>query len=446
MDYSKVDWTKTTAAQLYRQAKDCIPGGVQLLSKRPERFLPNLWPAYFSKARGCEIWDLDGRHFYDTSIHCVGACVLGYADPDVNAAVQDAIERGNMSTLNCPTEVELAGLLCELHPWADMVRYSRSGGETMTIAVRIARAATGREKVAFSGYHGWSDWYLAANLGDHNALDGLLMPGLDPSGVPRSLAGTALPFHYNRIDELEAIVDRTGDELAAIITEPLRQDLPKDGYLDDVRELADRSGAVMIIDEISAGWRFCHGGAHLKLGSTPDLATFSKSTSNGYPMGAVIGRREVMLAAEKSFISSTYWTDAVGPAAAVAAIRKMGQVKLSEHTNRIGQKVHEGWEQIGRRHGIALESQGQYPMSRMTFQYGDRNLALEALLTRDMLNRGYLATCSFNVSYAHTDEIIDQYLSNLDKTFATLKKALDEDKLESSLDGPLPEQGFGRLT
>jgi len=178
-DYSGVDWTETTGARLYRRARNLIPGGVQLLSKRPERFLPRQWPAYFSKARGCEIWDLDGRRFRDTTIHCVGACLLGYADPDVNAAVRDAIDRGNMATLNSPAEVELAELFCELHPWADMVRYARAGGETMTVAVRIARAATGREKVAFCGYHGWSDWYLASNLGDHDALFGGPFAGED---------------------------------------------------------------------------------------------------------------------------------------------------------------------------------------------------------------------------------------------------------------------------
>ena len=445
-EYSGVDWTETTGARLYRKARKLIPGGVQLLSKRPERFLPRQWPAYFSKARGCEIWDLDGRHFYDTTIHCVGACLLGYADPDVNAAVQGAIDRGNMSTLNSPAEVELAELFCELHPWADMVRYARAGGETMSVAVRIARAATGRETVAFCGYHGWSDWYLAANLGDHDALDGLLMPGLNPTGVPRSLAGTALPFHYNRIDELEAIIDRTGGKLAAIITEPLRDVPPQDGFLHRIRELADQIGAVMIIDEISAGWRFCLGGAHLTLDVEPDLAAYSKSTSNGYPMGAVIGRREVMEAAQSSFISSTYWTDAVGPTAAVAAIRKMERVRLSEHTMRVGAKVHDGWRELARRHGIHMKPHGQYPMSHMAFGHGEKNLALQALMTQEMLDRGYLSTGAFTVSLAHTDEVIDGYLAALDEVLAVLKQALRKDDLESRLKGPLPEQGFGRLT
>ena len=162
-----------TGQALYRKARTLIPGGTQLLSKRPERFLPDLWPAYYSKAQGAMVWDLDGREYLDMSILGAGACVLGYADPEVNQAVIEAVQQGSASTLNCPEEVELAALLCELHPWAQMARFARGGGEAMAMAVRIARAFTGREQVAFCGYHGWSDWYLAANLSDTQALDGI---------------------------------------------------------------------------------------------------------------------------------------------------------------------------------------------------------------------------------------------------------------------------------
>jgi glutamate-1-semialdehyde aminotransferase len=173
--------------RLYTQAKTRIPGGTQLLSKRPEMFLPDQWPSYYSRARGVEVWDLDGNKYIDMSYNGIGACVLGAADPDVDEAVKAAIDAGSMSTLNAPEEVELAELLCELHPWAEMVRYARSGGEAMAIAVRIARAKTRRDRVAFCGYHGWHDWYLAANLAEEKALDGHLLPGLEPTGVPRGL-------------------------------------------------------------------------------------------------------------------------------------------------------------------------------------------------------------------------------------------------------------------
>jgi glutamate-1-semialdehyde 2,1-aminomutase len=170
-----------------RKAQILIPGMTQLLSKRPDMFAPGVWPGYFSKAKGVEIWDLDGNRYIDMSIAGIGANVLGYADPDVDAAVRSAIDAGVSSSLNCPEEVELAELLCDLHPWADMVRYARTGGESMAIAVRIARAYTGKDKIAFCGYHGWHDWYLAANLGTENALGEHLLPGLSPIGVPKGL-------------------------------------------------------------------------------------------------------------------------------------------------------------------------------------------------------------------------------------------------------------------
>ncbi|MGB6918046.1 MAG: aminotransferase class III-fold pyridoxal phosphate-dependent enzyme, partial [Phycisphaerae bacterium] len=234
-----MDLERSLRMQARAQAR--IPGMTQLLSKRPDRFAPGVWPGYFSRARGVEVWDLDGNRYVDMSIGGVGATVLGYADPDVDAAVRAAIDAGTSSSLNCPEEVELADLLCELHPWAEKVRYARSGGEAMAIAVRIARACTRRDTVAFCGYHGWHDWYLAANLGTENALGEHLLPGLEPRGVPRGLTGTALPFRYNHPEELEAIVAAHAEDLAAIVLEPIRSAWPEPGFLEKVRQLADRA-------------------------------------------------------------------------------------------------------------------------------------------------------------------------------------------------------------
>ena len=174
-----------------------------LLSKRSEMFLPDIWPSYFTKTKGCQVWDLDGDAYIDVSLMGVGTNTLGYSRPEVDEAVSGAIAKGNMSTLNCPEEVVLAERLVELHPWSDMVRFSRAGGEACAIAIRIARAASGRDKVAFCGYHGWQDWYLATNLSEGQNLDAHLLPGLEPNGVPSVLSGTALPFHYNQIEELQ---------------------------------------------------------------------------------------------------------------------------------------------------------------------------------------------------------------------------------------------------
>ena len=213
---------KTTNAgiSLWEKVKKIIPGGTQLLSKRSEMFLPDGWPSYYSKAKGVEIWDLDGKKYIDMSIMGVGACILGYADNDVNTAVHRAVDAGSISTLNCPEEVDLAELLLKLHPWADMVRYAKTGGEAMAVAVRIGRAHTDKDIVAFCGYHGWHDWYLAANLADNKNLDGQLLPGLEPKGVPRGLKGTALPFNYNNLNELERIVEK--NDVGVIVMEPLR--------------------------------------------------------------------------------------------------------------------------------------------------------------------------------------------------------------------------------
>ena len=228
VDAKTADRTLSLAFQ--NKAKKIIPGLSQLLSKRPDQFAPDVWPGYFSKASGVEVWDLDGNRYIDMSIGGIGANVLGYADPDVDAAVHKAIDAGTSCSLNCPEDVELAELLCSIHPWAQMVRFARTGGEAMAVAVRLARAYTGRDKIAFCGYHGWHDWYLAANLGTENALGEHLLSGLDPTGVPRGLKGTSLPFRYNHLEELEAIISEHGDDLAAIVMEPIRSAWPKDGF------------------------------------------------------------------------------------------------------------------------------------------------------------------------------------------------------------------------
>ena len=198
---------------LYNHAKKRIPGGTQLLSKRPEMFASNQWPAYFERARGCETWDIDGRHYYDMSINGIAACLLGFSDPDVTRAVCDRVKRGSMCSLNPPEEVELADRLCKIHPWAEQVRFGRCGGEMMAVAVRIARATTDRSLVAICGYHGWHDWYLAANLGESDSLRGHLLPGLKPLGVPRELRQTTIPFHFNHCAEFQNIIDRYGKRL-----------------------------------------------------------------------------------------------------------------------------------------------------------------------------------------------------------------------------------------
>ncbi len=435
----------TLTQERYKEAKQRIPGGVQLLSKRPEQFAPDQWPAYFREARGCEVWDLDGRHYYDLSINGIGACLLGYRDPDVTQAVLRRVNLGAMSTLNPPEEVDLADKLCEIHPWAEQVRFARSGGEIASIAVRIARATTDRSLVAIGGYHGWHDWYLAANLGEDDSLRGLLLPGLEPLGVPRELRGTTLTFHHGNRAELQQILDDHGDHLAAIIMEPCRHHDPEPGFLEFVRKSAHRCGALLIFDEISIGWRLACGGAHLRFGVEPDMAVFAKALGNGHPIAAVIGTREAMDGAHSSFISSTYWTESVGPAAALATVHKMQEIDVPAHVAWVGKTVTGLWQRHGEKHGLPVVTDDGYPcLAHFRFDHELAN-ELRTLYTQLMLERGFLAGPSVYATLAHTDEILGLYGEAIDGVFGEIADALAIGDVQTRLKGPVAHTGFTRL-
>ena len=435
---------KNTGQKLWKKAKRLIPGGNQLLSKRAEMFAPEQWPAYYSRAKGCEVWDLDGKKYIDMSIMGVGSCILGYADPEVNAAVKKAVDNGSMSTLNAPEEVELAELLLKIHPWAGMVRYARTGGEAMAVAERIARAHTGKDIIAFCGYHGWHDWYLATNLTGKDGLREHLLAGLLPAGVPKGLCGTVLPFHYNNIEELEAIVKKAGKNLAAIVMEPIHGVEPQHNFLQKVRRIADKTGAVLIFDEITVGFKLAYGGAHLKYKVNPDIAVFSKAMSNGYPMAAIIGTRKVMQAAQGSFISSTYWTERIGPVAALATIRKFKKLNVPKRLHVAGMRVRRGWLAAAKKHGISITLHGVVPISSFGFNHQDAQ-ALKTLFVQEMLERGFLASNLYFASYAHKTSHITKYLRAVDEVFSLLKKAIDTKTIYKKLKGPIAHTGFQRL-
>jgi glutamate-1-semialdehyde 2,1-aminomutase len=430
--------------ELYRHAKQHIPGGTQLLSKRPEMLAPDQWPTYFREARGCETLDLDGRHYYDMSTSGIGACLLGFRDPDVTSAVQQRISLGSMCTLNPPEEVELADLLCEIHPWAEQARFARCGGEACAAAVRIARAATDRSLVAVCGYSGWQDWYLAANLGESDALRGHLLSGLDPLGVPRELRGTALTFNFNKREEFEALINLHGDRLAAVVMEPCRAQNPAPGFLELVRDAAHRAGALLIFDEISIGWRLHFDGAHLKFGVNPDMAVFAKAISNGHPMAAVIGTRDAMDAAHGSFISSPYWTESVGPVAALATLRKMQRVDVPRHVEAIGALVQGHWRDLGARHQLPLKVSGFPCLAHLGFEH-EKSEALRTLYTQWMLDKGFLAGAAFYPSLAHTTEVVEKFAAAVDEVFGQIADALRRDRVEESLRGPVAHARFRRL-
>jgi|APSaa5957512493_1039668.scaffolds.fasta_scaffold08986_2 glutamate-1-semialdehyde aminotransferase len=427
--------------ELYKRAKALIPGGTQLLSKRPEMFAPEVWPAYYSKAKGCRVWDLDGREFIDMSIMAVGACILGYADEDVDAAVVESIHKGVNSSLNCPEEVELAEALMELHPWFDMVRYARGGGEALSIAVRIARAKTKRDTVLFSGYHGWTDWYLAANLADESGLDGQLMPGLEPSGVPRGLAGTAIPFHFNDIDSLRETIRGKESEIAAIIIEPARGEDAPGEYLQTLREISSEIGAVLIYDEITSAYRMCAGGVHRRYGIYPDIAVFAKSMANGYAMAAILGTEEVMQAAQSTFVSSTNWTERIGPTAALATLKKYQETQTDKHIISIGNKTQQIWRDAALKASLQVDVTGLPTLSAFGFK-SDKSMELNTRFSIEMLQRGFLGFRQFKPSLAHGDAELNKYKNAVEDVFLLLSK-LPNDEIISS---PVAHTGLHRLT
>jgi Glutamate-1-semialdehyde aminotransferase len=436
---------KNLSQELYKRAKKIIPGGTQLLSKRPEMLAPEQWPAYFSKANGCEVWDLDGRHYYDMATNGIGACLLGFNDPDVSNAVKERIDLGSMCTLNPPEEVELAELLCDIHPWAEQARFTRSGGETGAVAARIARATTDRSYIAICGYHGWHDWYLSVNLGENDGLRGHLLPGLEPIGVPSELRNTAFAFKYNDREGFKSIIDRVGNKLAAVIMEPCRYNDPELGFLEYVRDEAHKCGALLVFDEITIGWRLTYGGSHLKFGVNPDIAFFAKAMGNGYPIGAVIGTKEAMEGAHKSFISSTYWTESIGPVAALAALKKIKEVKAYEHAGRIGSMVVDSWKANAERYGLAISAGDGYPcLAHFSFKY-ENSEVLRTLYTQMMLERGFLGTGAIYPTLAHTDEIVQKYSQAIDEVFGEISIAIKQDSVNRLLKGPVAHSGFRRL-
>ena len=431
-----------TGQKLWKRAKSVIPGGNMLLSKRPEMFLPDQWPAYFSKAKGCKVWDLDGNEYVDMSVMGVGTNTLGYGNAEVDSAVRATIDAGNLSTLNCPEEVYLAEKLVAIHPWAQMVRFARSGGEANAIAVRIARATTGRDKVAICGYHGWHDWYLSANLGDHCNLAGHLLPGLEPKGVPANLRGTVLPFNYNDFDTLEALVD--ANEIGAIKMEVVRTQEPVDDFLRKVRRLATARGIVLIFDECTSGFRQTFGGLHKQYGVEPDMAVFGKTLGNGYAITAIIGRREVMQAAQNTFISSTFWTERIGPTAALRTLEVMERVKSWDRITQTGREITLRWQTLARKYGLSIKTSGLPALTSFSFNCPNA-LSYKTLITQEMLAKGYLAATSVYVCTEHTPDVLDGYFTVLDPVFALVRECEDGRDVAELLRGPICHSGFKRL-
>lgn len=429
--------------ELYKRAKTLIPGGTMLLSKRPEMFLPDNWPAYFSQAKGCRIWDLDGKEYIDMTLMGVGTNTLGYGHEEVDFAVRDVVAKGNLSTLNCPEEVYLAEELIRMNPWADMVRYSRTGGEGNAVAIRIARAASGKDNVAICGYHGWHDWYLSSNLSSGDALSNHLLSGLDTIGVPSVLKNTVFPFHYNDYTELERIVNE--HNVGVIKMEVLRNFEPDNDFLIKVRNLATKKGIVLIFDECTSGFRETYGGIFQKYDVFPDLTIFSKTIGNGYAITAVVGKKEIMEVAQKTFMSSTFWTERIGPTAALKTLEVMRRENSWDIITHKGKIMREHWLKLAEEYNLSISISGIPALSTYSFN-SNNNLKYKTLITQELLKHNILGSTNFYPCLAHQEEDIQLYLQHLSDVYSLIEKC-EKDILDINtlLEGPVCHSGFERL-
>jgi len=430
--------------QLWNRAKKIIPGGNQLLSKRSEMFLPERWPSYYKKAKGVHVWDLDDHLYTDMSIMGMGTCVLGYANDDVNRAVMKAVNDGSMCTLNSFEEVELAEKLIQLHPWADQVRYARTGGEACAMAVRISRAASGKDKVAFCGYHGWHDWYLSSNLADAQNLDGQLLPGLAPLGVPRALQGTAIPFQYGDVTGLERIVQENKGEVGVIMMEVQRKGIDLE-FLKQVRQIASQIGAVLVFDEVTSGYRLRAGGLHILYEVVPDLVVLGKAMGNGFPIAAVLGQKHVMEMTQSTFISSTFWSESVGFAAALEVIRQFENQGVAQRLMEAGNVLIEGLRKLFDSYGLRIAVEGLVSAPHIVIEE-ENALEIKTLFTQEMLKRDFLASTLIFVSIAHSRKIVEAFLHAAEEVTDLISSAQQAGNLESLLEGPVCHAGFTRVT
>ena len=425
--------------KLWQRAKKIIPSGNMLFSKRPEQILPVIWPTYYSKSKGCDVWDLDNNKYIDLFFG-VGTNILGYANQEIDYEVKKAIDNSNMSSLNCPEEVYLAEKLIELHPSQDMVRFARTGGEANSIAVRIARAASGKDCIAVCGYHGWHDWYLAANLQDPNNLNNHLLSGLDAKGVPKCLKDSVRIFDYNNFDQLSEIINN--NELAAVKMEVSKNLDPKNNFLSKVRQICNEKNIILIFDECTSGFRQTFGGLHKYYEIYPDMCMFGKALGNGYAITAVLGKKSIMEHAQKTFISSTFWTERIGSVAALKTLDIMERTSSWEVITETGNNIKNKWLEISQSLDIKLQIDGIPALPSFKF-VDDKDNILITYFCQEMLKKGYLTSNIVFVSIVHTHEILKKYFEALYEVFFEISKH-PKDKILKQIENYTRKSSFER--
>ena len=428
--------------KLWKKAKSLIPGGNMLLSKRPEMFLPDKWPTYFSKSKGCYVWDLENKKYIDLSTMSVGTNILGYSNEKINLAVKKSIDKGNMTSLNCPEEVELAERLLSIHPWFDMVRFAKTGGESNSIAIRIARAYCGKDNIAICGYHGWHDWYLSANLKSKNKLNNHLLPGLSSVGVPKKLTDTTFPFEYNNFKEFKNVCKK--NKIGIVKMEVFRNIEPKDNFLKKIRQYCTKNKIVLNFDECTSGFREAFGALHKKYNVKPDICILGKALGNGYPITVVMGKKRIMNRAQNTFISSTFWTERTGYIAALKTLEIMEKEKSWDKISKLGKLIKKQWLELSKKHEISLEVFGLDAIPLFTIN-SKHWLKYKTYITSELLKKNILGSNVIYLSTAHNLKILKKYFYLLDKIFfdiSNFEKNLDRFKLVNL---KVCHSGFKRL-
>ena len=413
---------------LYNYAKKIIPGGTTLFSKRSELHLPNKWPAYFTKANKINVWDLKGNKYLDM-FFAVGTSILGYNNDKIKKSVLKNINKGNLTTLNCPEEVFLAKQIVQHHPWSSMAKFTRGGGEANALAIRIARSNTKKKNIAFCGYHGWHDWYLSANLGSKKNLDQHLMPGLNYEGIPENLKNTSFPFPYNDFEYLLKLIKQKN--IGIIKMEVMRNLEPQDNYLQKIRKICNEKKIILIFDECTSGYRENMGGIHLKYKVNPDMAIFGKALGSGFAINAIIGKRNIMKKAENTFISSTFWGERVGYTAALSSIKEFKRLKIFKKIESNGKLIKSIWLDLSKKYNVPIKVTGRN--SILSFEFCKNHTQRKTYFTQEMLKNKILATNLIYITIFHNKKNIKKYIKILEKVFSDISKKNIKSILKSKL-------------
>ncbi len=399
--------------EIYELAKKIIPAGTQTYSKGVTQFVEGFSPKYLDHGKGAYVWDVDGNKYLDYIMGC-HPLVLGYSDPDVNAAVVKQLEKGSTFSLMNELEVSVSELLIDIIPCAEMVRFGKNGADATTAGVRVARAITGRDHIAYCGYHGWHDWYIANT--DLN------------SGIPDFNKKLAHSFSYNNLDSLEKVFKEYPDQVAIVIMEPLTVLKPKNNFLHEVQKMAKHYGAILMFDEIITGFRFSLGGAQDLLGVTPDLSSFGKGISNGIPLSALVGKKEYMEALDKTFFSFTYGGDCIGLSAAEACIPKLQRENVPDHLWKVGKVLKDGFNQLAAIHNLEEFMQCIGYPCRSIISFNGRGkyneLELKSILQQELVRRGVLWTGYHALSWTHTSKEINLTLDAYDESMSVVKNIM----------------------